>query len=180
MANSRTPVLDHVRAPDGGRIGLVRCPGTIAPGNGLLARPPALGDSLAELRAWPAAALVSLIERWELDFLGVANLGAESERAGLEWFHLPIIDMSAPDRRFADAWPEVGPRLHARLDAGENLVVHCRAGLGRSGTVAALLLIERGVEVRAAIRQVRGARPGAIEAAEQETWLVDLAGDNTR
>jgi ADP-ribosyl-[dinitrogen reductase] hydrolase len=50
-------------------------------------------------------------------------------------------------------------------------ITHCRGGLGRAGLVAALLLIETGLEAEAAIRAVRAARPGAIETAAQERYV---------
>ena len=54
------------------------------------------------------------------------------------------------------------------------MVVHCLAGLGRSGTVAARLLIELGHDPDEAIRRVRLARPGAIQSAAQEHYLLAL------
>jgi protein-tyrosine phosphatase len=64
--------------------------------------------------------------------------------------------------------------LHAELSSGGLIVVHCRGGLGRTGTVAARLLMERGVMVEGAIRRVRAARLGAIETTEQEDYLRNL------
>ena len=47
--------------------------------------------------------------------------------------------------------------LRRRLD----VLVHCRGGLGRAGTIAARLLIELGVEPAKAIEDVRAVRPGS-------------------
>ena len=58
--------------------------------------------------------------------------------------------------------------LRQRLDEGENIVVHCRGGLGRAGMISAHLLVESGVEPNAAMDRVRAARPGAIETPQQE------------
>ena len=49
--------------------------------------------------------------------------------------------------------------------------IHCRAGLGRSGMIAARLLVERGMAPEQAIIEVRAARPGAIETEAQERWI---------
>ena len=57
------------------------------------------------------------------------------------------------------------------IKQGDNVLVHCRGGLGRSGTIAALLLIEFGVPNDQAIIKVRNARPGAIDIAEQEEYV---------
>ena len=62
-------------------------------------------------------------------------------------------------------------RLHQMIKQGDNVLVHCRGGLGRSGTIAALLLIEFGLLNGLAIAQVRIARPGAIDIAEQEEYV---------
>ena len=75
-----------------------------------------------------------------------------------------------------------GARLRERLRRGERVLVHCRGGLGRAGSVAARLLVEFGAAPNEAIRQVRVARPGAIETREQEQWVhaqqaVDAARD---
>ena len=57
------------------------------------------------------------------------------------------------------------------IKQGDNVLVHCRGGLGRSGTIAALLLIEFGLPNDQAIIKVRIARPGAIDIAEQEEYV---------
>lgn len=62
----------------------------------------------------------------------------------------------------------VGEGLRSRLRNGFNVVVHCKGGLGRAGTIAARLLVELGADPEGAIRRVREARPGAIETLEQE------------
>ena len=43
------------------------------------------------------------------------------------------------DAAFEAKWPEVSRSLRSRLDAGENILVHCRGGLGRAGMIAARL-----------------------------------------
>ena len=64
--------------------------------------------------------------------------------------------------------------LRNALLAGHRVLVHCRGGLGRAGTVAARLLVELGVPAVEAIRRVRAARPGAIETIEQQQYVLDL------
>ncbi|MGH7084161.1 MAG: hypothetical protein ACREFN_04140 [Acetobacteraceae bacterium] len=52
------------------------------------------------------------------------------------------------------------------------MFVHCKGGLGRTGTIAARLLIECGRQPHEAMAIVRRARPRTIETPEQETWLL--------
>jgi protein-tyrosine phosphatase len=58
------------------------------------------------------------------------------------------------------------------LDDGQGIAIHCRAGLGRSGLVAASLLVRRGVMPANAIQTVRNCRPRAIETADQEAFIT--------
>jgi protein-tyrosine phosphatase len=157
--------------PGAGRIGV-----TFAPGKhqqdaftGAWARDLAL--DLDAIVAWGARALVTLVEARELAELKIADLGVEAERRGLEWLHLPIRDYGVPGPAAEARWPEVSAHLHARLAAGEDIVVHCKGGLGRAGMVAARLLTESGVDPEAAISQVRAARgEDAIETEAQAQW----------
>lgn len=167
--------IDNVAAPDGGRIALVRCPGTRF--RGLFTDPwgKALDADLAAMRAWGARALVTLLEGFECRLLGVDDLGERARAHGLEWWHLPVIDGAAPGTSFERAWRDAGPALHHHLDAGGRVVLHCRAGVGRSGAVAARLLVERGLPPERALAAVRRARPGAVEAREQAEWVRAVA-----
>jgi ADP-ribosyl-[dinitrogen reductase] hydrolase len=107
----------------------------------------------------------------EFLLLAISDLGAEVQRRGMEWLHLPIRDVSTPGPEFEEQWPAHSKRLRQRLDEGENIVVHCRGGLGRAGMISARLLVESGVEPNAAMERVRAARPGAIETPQQEEWV---------
>ena len=119
-----------------------------------------------------ATSLVSLVERHELSAFGVTNLGEAAEEAGLEWHHLPIKDVHIPDERFERRWTYSGQVLRRRLQSGERIVLHCRGGLGRTGTIAARLAIELGETPETALRRVRAARKGAVETHEQEAYVL--------
>ena len=55
---------------------------------------------------------------------------------------------------------------------GKNIVIHCMGGKGRSGTIAAILLIEFGDINKDVINKVREKRKGAIETKEQENFIL--------
>jgi ADP-ribosyl-[dinitrogen reductase] hydrolase len=148
-----------------GAIGLARMPG-------LWLR--SLASDLAAIRASGASSLVSLTPAGELRWAGSGDFGAAVARAGLAWYHLPIRDFGVPDAAFEDAWRLAGPRLCRELEGGQRLVLHCYAGLGRAGLVAARLLIEFGEPPERAIGLVRTARRGAIQTASQEAYLQSL------
>lgn len=67
---------------------------------------------------------------------------------------------------------------------GFGVLVHCKGGLSRAGTIAARLLVELGMDHAMAIQQVRMVRPGAIETAAQlehvkSCALVEVPGPDT-
>jgi ADP-ribosyl-[dinitrogen reductase] hydrolase len=150
-----------------GAIGLTRLPGILLS---------SLANDLAVIRASGATCLVTLTEARELRWAGRGDFAAEVERAALVWHHLPIRDFGVPDARFEAEWQAVGPELRDRLEQGERLVIHCYAGLGRTGLITARLLIEFGEDPDRAIALVRSARRGSIQTAEQETYLRAVAG----
>ena len=122
-----------------------------------------LARDLDAIRDWGAAAVVTLLEQKELTLLKVERLGEEVLRRSMLWFHLPIVDVSTPDKHFEQHWESAGDDLRTILRRGRDVLVHCRGGLGRAGTIGARLLIELGMEPATAITSVRAVRPGAIE-----------------
>ena len=155
--------------PDHGRIGITPCPGK-KDGHGMSGRHDrSLAADLDAVRGWGAAAVVSLVTDEECNLLSVRGLGGEVRARHMTWLHLPIRDGHAPPAdTFESAWTSAGPYLRSLLRSRFDVLVHCRGGLGRAGTVAARLLVELGARPADAIREVRRARPGAIETAGQE------------
>jgi ADP-ribosyl-[dinitrogen reductase] hydrolase len=162
-------VIAEVSVPHGdGRLGLTLCPGKK---DAARHWDRDLETDIEVLWNWGASTVVTLIEAHEFDLLQVQPLGDCVQRHGMDWLHLPIVDVSAPDMRFERGWLDCQRTLHQRLDQGERIVIHCRGGLGRTGLVAGVILVERGLSPEAAIKRVRDARPHAIETRRQEDYV---------
>ena len=165
--------------PDFARIGITFCPGKYDRNamTGYWDRDLAL--DLDAIRDWGAAAVVTLLEPKELTLLRVARLGEEVIRRNIRWFHLPIVDVSIPDDKFEQEWTIAGEELRSLLRRRLDVLVHCRGGLGRAGTMAARLLVELGMAPTTAIANVRAVRPGAIETVDQEEFVRKIRAART-
>jgi protein-tyrosine phosphatase len=93
----------------------------------------------------------------------------------LVWW--PIPDLGAPGLGEAVQLLKV---LRTRLGSGEQLLLHCGAGIGRAGTVAVGVVMLSGWSLEDAIDLVRAHRPLAgPEAGAQTELLVRLAGQRS-
>ena len=135
-----------------------------------------LAEHLRRLRQSRTAGLVTLVEDRELVALGLESMGETLASLGMRWWHLPIPDMGVPGLEFETRWTVAASALHALIAEGQVFALHCHGGLGRTGTIAARLLIEMGYPPEAAMERVRTARPGSIETHAQEMYLRALAG----
>ncbi|WP_260596609.1 cyclin-dependent kinase inhibitor 3 family protein [Sphingomonas endolithica] len=157
-----------------GRIGISFCPGKwqATAMTGAWARDIEIDlDAVAE---WGAAAVVTLVEEKELIALRVESMGMAVTSREMQWFHLPIPDVTAPGPSFEATWIDAGPALLKLLRSRRDVFVHCKGGLGRAGTIAARLLVELGVNPEQAIADVRAVRLGAIQVPEQEAYVRAL------
>ncbi len=175
--------IDTVSVPGGGTIGMTICPGKRGESVHGSAWQRDLTVDLGVIHRWGAKVLVTAMESDEMEALGVADIGQAAKAAGLSWLHVPIRDGAIPDGPFYEAWPLAAPTLIHHLRAGNKIVIHCRGGLGRTGMLACLLLIEIGSESHAALTMVRAARPGTVETVAQEGFVLGYertSGLNTR
>jgi protein-tyrosine phosphatase len=158
----RVDWLEPTALPTSGRLGLTICPGRQDRGR-------TLARDLESLLGAGARRLVCLLPEDELEWAGVPALLAAAESRGLATSRLPIPDQRAPELGRTRA---LCCELRAALEAGEDVVIHCLGGLGRSGTIAACLLIDFGATPTAAIAACRAARgPRAIESPAQERFV---------
>ncbi|MCC5975483.1 MAG: ADP-ribosylglycohydrolase family protein [Rubellimicrobium sp.] len=175
----RTSINHPLRIDDlplgNGRLGITFCPGKKGDSVFGAAWDRDLDLDMEAIKGWGANAVLSLIEDHEFGMLGVPRLGEAVKGRGIEWYHFPIQDLETPTDAAMELWAVLSAQLHRSLERGERVVVHCRGGLGRAGTIAALMLTERGWSAPQAISDVRAVRPGAIETAEQERWVTRRA-----
>ncbi|HZU69746.1 MAG TPA: dual specificity protein phosphatase family protein [Ktedonobacteraceae bacterium] len=114
-------------------------------------------DTIALLSKLGVQALLTLSEEsLPAELLSKYQLRAE---------HLPVTDFTAPTLEQVKRAIDI---IDDFLAQGLPVAVHCRAGLGRTGTILACYLVSQGCSAREAIEQVRMKRPGSIETAEQE------------
>lgn len=84
----------------------------------------------------------------------------------------PIPDMHAPSMTQAAG---ICREIEGKLQQGEVVAVHCRAGLGRTGTILATYLIWEGAEALTALETVRRVEPRWVQSEDQVAFLERFA-----
>jgi hypothetical protein len=152
-----------------GRLGLTFAPGRRDP-KGRAARD--IDADLERLRSRYRVDI--LLERGqfatdEFELLAVPDLLERVRARGIESLWFPIRDASVPTSMPATL--ELVGKLSEAIDRRRTVVVHCRAGMGRAGLIAASCLVARGAGAADAIAAVRAARAGAVEEPWQEAFI---------
>jgi len=157
----------------------------------MLLRPLALPPDIAG-RVW-LSPMPGRLERWDSFLAGARQAGLTQvvcltplhEIAGTSpdyqralednsfpfgWFHLPMRDFGVAFD--ADGFKAGVAQLADAVRAGEGVLLHCAAGIGRTGTVAACLLKALGVPTADALQRVR--RAGSNPQSALQSGLIDL------
>ncbi|MFN3531967.1 MAG: dual specificity protein phosphatase family protein [Candidatus Brocadia sp.] len=91
------------------------------------------------------------------------------EEFGFEYKHIPIADLASPTQEQIEEFVSF---INNLICSKKKIVVHCDAGIGRTGTMLACYLVSKGCSARKAIEEVRKRRPGSIETMEQEDTII--------
>ena len=180
QSSGRTSSSDPLRIDEiavggtGGTIGMTLCPGRRDNFSVEGTWDRDLAADITIVSAWKPDLILTLVEHSEFALLGVPSFYDSMLRANLPWRHLPIRDAGVPDPSFEEAWLTTGSEARAILKRGGRILLHCRAGLGRTGMIAARLLVELGSTPGTAISAVRGARNGTIETQAQERHVYGI------
>ncbi len=160
-ASARAVAASRYVGPNGffwlrpGQLGGLPRPGIVA----------TLDDDLAGLKRLGVTVLITLEEEQT-----VAPRACSDVAIHCRFF--PIVDMMAPSSLDAAT---LCKEIDAFLEGGEVVALHCRAGLGRTGTMLACHLIWRGVVALEAFETVRRINPLFIQSDEQIDFLSRFA-----
>jgi len=117
--------------------------------------------------------IVSLLEESEIPGLTEAERSLCDE-VGVEFFSFPVRDKTVPDS--ADTLAIIARRLADRVASGKSVAIHCRAGIGRSTTLAACVLILMGVDGDIALDMIAAARGLEVPETEaQRQWVLGFS-----
>jgi protein-tyrosine phosphatase len=130
-----------------------------------------------EMRRWRdqgAGEILSLLTPMEERDLGLENESAAAQESGMSFLSLPVADRDIPPSE--TTFTRALESLDSALSAGRTVVVHCRQGIGRSGIVAACLLVLNGIAPEAAMERVTCARGVTVPETEaQREWILRYA-----
>jgi protein-tyrosine phosphatase len=139
-----------------------------------------LGPMPGRFNAWPAfeaeaqrtglGMVVCLTPRSELAELSPDyHAAVVAGRVGFRWLHLPMRNFGVPDDP-AGFRREV-TEIASAIRRGESVLLHCAAGMGRTGTTAACVLKALGLDADESLRRVREA--GSNPQNAEQSGIVD-------
>lgn len=136
--------------------------------------PPRAAAVEAGVRAWRQSGVslvLSLIEDWEVP-RRAPGLFEALALEGLDVRRYPIADFGVP--REAPGFDRLLREVVERLAAGDGILVHCNAGLGRTAVVLASILKVHGLVVDPVTELRRIYRSSAMQEPAQEAFVRGL------
>jgi len=143
---------------------------------GIMARPRS-GDWLEdEIKAWHEDGVhlvVSLLQSAEIQELELALEADLCRNFGIDFISFPIQDRGIPTSLESTA--KLAQLLSEKINSGQAVAVHCRAGIGRSALVAASTLVCMGFKPLDAFGKLSEARGVRVpDTSEQREWVADF------
>ena len=149
------------------KIGISHCPGKLS---GKIGSSMQLHSDLKSLKKQGVYCIVTLVDDSEIVDLGIKNFTDSISKFNFRHYCEIIKDRSIPSVDQSDNIKALLKNIRNQISLEKNVLVHCNAGLGRSGLIAALLVKTMGT-FPDSISHIRRYRPGAIETKEQEDFI---------
>lgn len=129
-----------------------------------------VASTISEIAALGFHQVVSLLEPAEADALGLAHEAELVTAQSMKFVSFAIPDMGLPAS--GEEFARLAQNLFGEIEAGTNTLIHCRGGIGRSGLLAAAVLLRSGKDVQEAFAQVSLMRGRRVpETTQQGAWL---------
>ena len=128
-------------------------------------------DEFSGIAQFGIRCLVSLLEPHEIKELGLSSAPKLCAANGIAFVHFPLKDRGVPSTSMKTM--ELVDDVYQRILRGENVVIHCRAGIGRTGLLAASVLVRHGHSPQDAFRMISKARGVQVpDTVEQSEWVA--------
>lgn len=132
-----------------------------------------LVDDIAGLKAGGIDVLISFLQRYEEEELGLRDEKRVAGEVGLEFISFPIPDREVP--RDISRFRQFVAELADRVRAGKRIGAHCRGCIGRSTVLIASVMIALGSDAESALRQIERARGFNVpDTPEQREWILNF------
>lgn len=175
VMDNDTSIRTMTSMPKGGHVVTLGFPGLAFDVTGIAYMDPErLQATLAHSALNKCELLVVLVESEELPDGAFDLLRHACASRHLELVHLPIADYHTPDGVFEAGWAKIANKVENIFQSHKTLALSCHYGAGRSGMMAAKLLIDQGLSAPNAIARLRQGFPESIESDVQLEWLGSI------
>lgn len=131
-------------------------------------------EQLYDLQMAGVEVIVSLLPHSEIRELRLQDEPERCQRHQIEFIWFPIADHRVPSSLRSAM--RLIKKIVSRIQQGKGVAIHCRMGIGRSGMIAAGVLMMQQVDLETALQQLSLVRGKEIpETEEQRRWLARLS-----
>tara|TARA_B100000945_G_C20094935_1_gene463050 strand:- start:63 stop:620 length:558 start_codon:yes stop_codon:yes gene_type:complete len=118
--------------------------------------------------------VIMLVQENEKHMLGLTDMPRILKKNKICFVCLPIKDMCVPKKYQKFKIRSTIKKISNQTKLKTNTLIHCQAGLGRTGLLICLFLKNIGLSYIKSINLVRSIRSGSIETKEQEDFIKNF------